>query len=110
MKAAEDAAIFSAKSIQTRKKARHDSLFCVDPQPTCRARPTFPNEDSMEALVRTLFSVSSSVAKAGDNVEAIAPRSVPCEGSMTERSAGGRMNERRNLAIEVSSRYYCLVW
>jgi hypothetical protein len=85
-------------------------LFFLDPQLTRRARPMIPNEGAMEALVRTLCSASSSVAKAGDNVEAIAPRLVPCEGSITECSAGGRMDERRDLVIEVSSRYYCLVW
>ncbi|KAI0286494.1 hypothetical protein BC826DRAFT_80760 [Russula brevipes] len=68
MKAAEYAAIFSAKWIQPRKKVRHDSLFFFDSQPTRRARATFSGEGAMEALVRTLCSVSSSVAKAGNNI------------------------------------------
>ena len=50
-------------------------------------------EDSTDALSRTLCSAFSTVLKAGDNVESIAPRSTPYARLISEGNAGGQ-NER----------------
>ncbi len=77
MRAVDVAVTISPNSTQRRKKVKHRLLFCPTPNSARRIGVRHMFEYSTEALSWILCSHPLRVFKAGDNEEAIAPRSAP---------------------------------